>query len=152
MFVRGIGEYLSQERGDLLDPVTGQQVYTCSGSDCAASVGSDRHDFSVEGLLAYEASPGTVFFLGYTRQFRDTAGQRGAREPCRKGEGKNPVSHFATLPNLSRTGGRHFRLNALRGGFLRQEGQFSNCERWPRIGDFFEICSERNHNSTTFEE
>ena len=73
MFVRGIGEYSSQERGDLLDPVTGEQIYRCSGTDCSPRTGSDRHDFSVEGLLAYEPSPGTVFFLGYTRQFRDTS-------------------------------------------------------------------------------
>jgi len=73
MYLRGIGEYSSQQRGDLLDPVTGDQVYTCSESGCAARVGSDRHDFRVEGLLGFEPSPGTVVFFGYTRQFRDTS-------------------------------------------------------------------------------
>jgi hypothetical protein len=73
MYVRGIGEYSSQQRGDLLDPVTGEQVYTCSDEGCVARTGSDRHDFRVEGLLGYEPSPGTVVFFGYTRQFRDTS-------------------------------------------------------------------------------
>ena len=73
MYVRGIGEYSSQKRGDLLDPVTGEQVYTCSDQGCSARLGSDRHDFRVEGLLGYEPSPGTVVFFGYTRQFRDTS-------------------------------------------------------------------------------
>ncbi len=30
----------------------------------------------MEGLLAYEPSPGTVFFLGYSRQMRDGRGFR----------------------------------------------------------------------------
>jgi len=73
MYVRGIGEYSSQNRGDLLDPVTGQRVFSCSDAGCSALTGSDRHDFRVEGLLGYEPSPGTVLFFGYTRQFRDTS-------------------------------------------------------------------------------
>ena len=74
LFIRGIGEYSSQERGDVLDPVTGEQVYTCSDDSCRARTGSDAHDFRVEGLVAYEPSPGTVVFFGYTRQFQDTSG------------------------------------------------------------------------------
>ena len=74
LFVRGIGEYSSQERGDVLDPVTGEQVFTCSEGECRERVGSDAHDFRVEALLAYEPSPGTVVFFGYTRQFQDTSG------------------------------------------------------------------------------
>lgn len=77
MFIRGIGEYSSQERGDVLDPVTGAPVYRCSSADsCSLRQGSDSHDFRVETLLAYEPSPGTVFFLGYTRQWADTSGFR----------------------------------------------------------------------------
>jgi hypothetical protein len=72
-YVRGIGEYSSQERGDLLDPVSGQPVWSCTTSECVARAGSDAHDFRVEGLFGYEPSPGTVVFLGYTRQFRDTS-------------------------------------------------------------------------------
>ena len=73
LYVRGIGEYSSQERGDLLDPVSGQAVWSCRTSGCAARTGSDAHDFRLEGLLGYEPSPGTVVFFGYTRQFRDTS-------------------------------------------------------------------------------
>ncbi|MDC0160138.1 carbohydrate binding family 9 domain-containing protein [Gemmatimonadales bacterium] len=72
-YVRGIGEYSSQRRGSLLDPVTGEQVYTCTVEGCSARLGSDRHDFRLEGLLGFEPSPGTVVFFGYTRQFRDTS-------------------------------------------------------------------------------
>jgi hypothetical protein len=73
LYVRGIGEYANQERGALLDPETGQQVWSCSSGDCYARSGSDQHDFRVETLLGYEPSPGTVVFFGYTRQFRDTS-------------------------------------------------------------------------------
>jgi len=73
MYVRGIGEYSSQLRGGLRDPVTGEQIYQCSVEGCSARVGSDRHDFRLEGLLGFEPAPGTVVFFGYTRQFRDTS-------------------------------------------------------------------------------
>jgi hypothetical protein len=73
LYVRSIGEYSSQERGDLLDPTSGQPVWSCGTSGCAARTGSDAHDFRLEGLLGFEPSPGTVVFFGYTRQFRDTS-------------------------------------------------------------------------------
>lgn len=73
LYVRTIGEYSSQERGELLDPVSGEQVYSCRDDSCVARTGSDAHDFRLEALLGYEPSPGTVFFLGYTRQFEDTS-------------------------------------------------------------------------------
>ncbi|MDH3223151.1 MAG: carbohydrate binding family 9 domain-containing protein [Gemmatimonadota bacterium] len=73
LFVRGIGEYSSQERGDLRDPVTGRPVFECEDGTCVQRTGSDVHDFRVEALLAYERSPGSVFFLGYTRQFEDSS-------------------------------------------------------------------------------
>ena len=73
LFVRGIGEYSSQERGALLDPTTGERVFSCDDEGCAALEGSEDHDFRIEALVAYEPSPGSVVFLGYTRQFRDTA-------------------------------------------------------------------------------
>ena len=75
LFVRGIGEYASQTRGDVLDPVTGRPLLYCDAS-CDPQTGSDRYDFSVEGLLGYEPSPGTVVFIGYSRQMRDTSGFR----------------------------------------------------------------------------
>ena len=71
LFLRAIGEYSDQERRSLLDPVSGAPVYSC-GDECAALAGSDQHDFRLEGLLGYEPSPGTVVYLGYSRQMRDT--------------------------------------------------------------------------------
>ncbi len=71
LFTRVIGEYSSQERGAVLDPSTGQPLYVCS-EDCRGLEGSDRYDFRVEALLGYEPSPGTVFFVGYSRDWRDT--------------------------------------------------------------------------------
>jgi hypothetical protein len=73
LYVRSIGEYSTQSRGDLLDPVTGEAVYSCNGGTCAVRRGSDAHDFRIEGLLGYEPTPGTVLFFGYTRQFEDTS-------------------------------------------------------------------------------
>ncbi len=75
LFVRAISEYASQQRGDVLDPVTGNLIVTCR-DECAPQVGSDRYDVSVEGLVGYEPSPGTVVFLGYSRRMRDTVGFR----------------------------------------------------------------------------
>ena len=72
IFVRAIGEYSSQERGDVKDPVTGSGLLYCSDGECAVRTGSQAHDFSVEALVGYEPSPGTVIFLGYSRAMRDT--------------------------------------------------------------------------------
>jgi hypothetical protein len=71
MFVRGIAEYSSQERGDVLSPDSGQPLYSCADGACSPRQGSDRHDFRLEALAGYEPSPGTVLFLGYTRAMRD---------------------------------------------------------------------------------
>jgi hypothetical protein len=71
VFLRAIGEYSSQRRNDLLSPVSGTPLYSC-GETCAPITGSDANDFRLEGLLGYEPSPGTVVYLGYSRQMRDT--------------------------------------------------------------------------------
>jgi hypothetical protein len=71
LFFRGIVEYGSQERADLMDPVTGLPLSYCDGTDCSARAASVSNDFRVEGLIGYEPSPGTVFFLGYTREMED---------------------------------------------------------------------------------
>lgn len=75
LFVRTIGEYSSQERGDVLDPVSGSAILFCRDS-CSPRTGSDNHDFRLEGLLGYEPTPGTVVFVGYTRSWQDTVGFR----------------------------------------------------------------------------
>ncbi len=70
LYVRGIGEYASQSRGDILDPATGRTLLRCSES-CSPRAGSESHDLRLEGLLGYEPSPGTVVYLGWSRQMRD---------------------------------------------------------------------------------
>jgi len=70
-FVRGIFEYQAQERGALIDPSSGAVLDYCGGDGCEARTGSDGNDFHVEGLVSYEPSPGTVFYVGYTRQMED---------------------------------------------------------------------------------
>jgi hypothetical protein len=80
-----VGEYASQTRGDLLDPETGRPLAYCS-EDCTVRSGSESHDFSLEGLMAYEPSPGTVVFLGYSRQMRD-AGSFQFREVTTQADG-----------------------------------------------------------------
>ena len=72
LFVRGIFEYRSQERFALRDPVNGGGIYSSDGEGgYAVRDGSIGHDFHVEGLVSYEPSPGTVFYVGYTRQMED---------------------------------------------------------------------------------
>ena len=43
----------------------------CGDDGCEERTGSDGNDFHVEGLVSYEPSPGTVFYVGYTRQMED---------------------------------------------------------------------------------
>ena len=71
LFIRTIVEYGSQDRGALLTPTDGTQVSYCSGDSCFGLSGSESNDISVEALLSYEPTPGTVFFLGYTRLMDD---------------------------------------------------------------------------------
>ena len=72
IFLRGIFEYSSQEVSALEDPATGLPLSSCDASGCAARASGDRYDFHLEGLISYEPSPGTTFFVGYTRQMEDT--------------------------------------------------------------------------------
>ena len=72
LFLRAIVEYGAQLRHDLVDPVTGQPLLGCGARGCSARSGSDRNDFGIETLLSYEPTPGTVFFVGYSRQMEDT--------------------------------------------------------------------------------
>ncbi len=71
-FVRGIFEYSNQVRGALADPESGFALYSCSDGTCDEQISSASHGVHVEGLISYEASPGTVFYVGYTRQMEDS--------------------------------------------------------------------------------
>lgn len=73
LFVRVIGEYASQQREGLKTPSAGRQISFCVDDSCSELLGSEANDFSVETLLSYEPTPGTVFFVGYTREMADTA-------------------------------------------------------------------------------
>ena len=71
LFLRTIFEYGSETRGELRDPASGDVLSYCSDDDCTPVTGSESNDFSVETLLSYEPTPGTVFFIGYSRQMED---------------------------------------------------------------------------------
>jgi len=73
LFVRSIVEYGSQESAALRDPATGRPLVDCDESGCEPRAGSVGNDVRIEGLLGYEPSPGTVFFLGYTREMEDAS-------------------------------------------------------------------------------
>ncbi len=73
LFLRGIVEYGTQVSAALTDARTGLPLYACDADGCDARTGSEGHDFRVEGLVGYEPSPGTVFYLGYTRQMQDAS-------------------------------------------------------------------------------
>lgn len=70
-YVRGIFEYSSQDRTGLFDPATGFPLYSCGDEGCEEKAASASHDIHVEGLVTYEPSPGTVFYVGYTRQMQE---------------------------------------------------------------------------------
>ena len=71
LFLRGTLEYASAELGDLSAPGTNLLLESCDEDGCELLDGSDGNDILIEALLSYEPSPGTVFFLGYTRQMED---------------------------------------------------------------------------------
>ena len=72
LFVRGIFEYSTQESAALADPSTGYPLASCNTASCSLRTGSQGHDFHIEGLISYEASPGTLFFIGYSREMEDS--------------------------------------------------------------------------------
>ena len=72
LFVRTIAEYSAQESEGLIDPLTGLPLGTCDDEGCSARLRSEANDVHFEGLISYEPSPGTVFFIGYTREFEDS--------------------------------------------------------------------------------
>ena len=71
LYARAIAEYASQHRGAPRTPETGLPLSYCSDDSCSALEGSEANDFSVETLLSYEPTPGTVFFVGYSRRMTD---------------------------------------------------------------------------------
>ena len=43
----------------------------CDEEGCELREGSQDNELYIEGLLSFEPSPGTVFFVGYTREMVD---------------------------------------------------------------------------------
>ena len=67
LFVRLIGEYASQTtRG--LQASDGTALETCSADECTPVSGGESNDIYFEALVSYEPTPGTVFFVGYSRE------------------------------------------------------------------------------------
>ncbi len=63
VFVRVIGQYDMEQRDALFHSVTGQPLLI----NGVLQGPRDRGNFQTQGLVSYEPSPGTVFFLGYSR-------------------------------------------------------------------------------------
>jgi hypothetical protein len=70
LMVRGLAQYDLQDRSRLIDPTTGLPI-TVFGSVVDAS---ESGSFQAQLLLQYEPSPGTIFYVGYSRLER---GERG---------------------------------------------------------------------------
>jgi hypothetical protein len=73
LFLRTIVEYGAQESGKLVDPVTGRELFYCGDEECLLRDGSASNNLSFELLGSYEPSPGTVFYLGYSRAMTDAS-------------------------------------------------------------------------------
>ncbi|HSM06144.1 MAG TPA: DUF5916 domain-containing protein [Longimicrobiales bacterium] len=63
LLVRLIGQYNMEERSALMDPTTGLPI-TVNGTPVAAR---DHGDFQGQFLVQFEPSPGTIFYVGYSR-------------------------------------------------------------------------------------
>lgn len=64
LYARAILQYNLQQRDALLDPRSGRQLRVDGEPANAVSDGQ----FQAQLLVSYEPSPGTIFFVGYTRQ------------------------------------------------------------------------------------
>lgn len=83
LFARAIVQYNLQSRDALHDRHTGLPLVTASGEPLA---GFERGDFGLNTLISYEPSPGTLMYLGWTRQMRGPEEWR-LRRYDRTGEG-----------------------------------------------------------------
>jgi hypothetical protein len=72
LFLRSIFEYALRDQEPLLNPVSGLPLEYCPGDACRALSTSEGFDIHVEVLLSYEPSPGTVMYVGYSREMEDT--------------------------------------------------------------------------------
>jgi hypothetical protein len=63
LFVRALVQYELEQRSALRDPTTEQPILVYGTEQTARDVG----EFQGQFLLQYQPSPGTIFFVGYTR-------------------------------------------------------------------------------------
>jgi hypothetical protein len=63
LLTRVIGQYDLEKRKALMHPVTGQAVLV-NGS---LQSERERGNFTGQALISFEPSPGTIFFIGYSR-------------------------------------------------------------------------------------
>jgi len=82
IFARGVVQYELEERDQLTDPTTGYPLMYY-GSPVAAV---DGGEFQGQFLLQYEPSPGTIFYIGYTRLMQgDRTYRLGRMDPTEDG-------------------------------------------------------------------
>lgn len=72
LFVRALGEYTRQERAPPQDPSRGSPLLFCEGELCQPRPGLAENRLSGQALVGYQPTPGTVFFLGYSRSDQDS--------------------------------------------------------------------------------
>ena len=63
LFLRGVGQYELERRDALTDPITGRTLLIDGSPAEARSTG----EFQGQLLLQYEPSPGTIFYVGFSR-------------------------------------------------------------------------------------
>ena len=63
LLVRGVAQYQFEDRSALTDPTSGR-VLTVDGTPVAAF---ESGEFQGQFLVQYEPSPGTIFYIGYSR-------------------------------------------------------------------------------------
>jgi hypothetical protein len=73
IFFRFIGEYSSDRRDALRDPLTGAPIFTASSNGFVRAGKQQTNGFRADWLFSYKPNPGTVVFLGYGSQLTDAA-------------------------------------------------------------------------------
>lgn len=73
LFLRALAEYTLQERKPSQDPSNGRPLLFCQGAVCRPRRGLEENRLLAQFLLGYQPTPGTVFFLGFSRMDQDSA-------------------------------------------------------------------------------
>jgi len=65
LFVRFVGQFQSQERAALLDPLSGNPILLFGNGAYQIASPTSSNDLRVDWLVSYRPTPGTVVFAGY---------------------------------------------------------------------------------------